>query len=174
MSNTESELTRIVHNNIRTLLEVRNEHERQKDSSQRLADGITGFVGSMRFVFVHAVLVVLWLVYNSGVFGLPPFDPYPFVGLAMVASVEAIFISTFIMVSQNRLNQLAEKRADLDLQVNLLTEHELTQLIRIVNAMAAKMGIQAKHIVNVEDLMKDVPPEAVLEQLEAQKGEDTK
>jgi len=84
----------------------------------RVADAITGFTGSMRFVYLHLVLFGLWILVNLGLVpGAPEFDP-SFVILAMVASVEAIFLSTFILISQNRMAAAADKRADLDLQKN--------------------------------------------------------
>jgi uncharacterized membrane protein len=84
----------------------------------RVADAIIGFTGSMRFVYLHLVLFGLWILVNLGLVpGAPEFDP-SFVILAMVASVEAIFLSTFILISQNRMAAAADKRADLDLQKN--------------------------------------------------------
>lgn len=165
------DITQIVHKNIRTLLEMERKFERQKTTQERMADTITRFAGSMKFVYLHAAFFGFWLVYNTGIFGLPPFDPYPYVGLAMFASVEAIFLSTFILISQNRMNELAEKRSDLDLQISLLTEHELTQLIRIVDAMAGKLGISSNLVTtnSVEELKQDVPPEVVLESIEKEK-----
>ena len=73
--------------------------------------------------------------------GLRPFDPFPFVMLAMAASVEAIFLSTFVLISQNRMAELADKRADLDLQINLLSEHEITRLVKLLDAVAKRLGI---------------------------------
>jgi uncharacterized membrane protein len=89
----------------------------------------------MRFVYVHVALYGGWITLNLGIIpGLPRFDP-TFVVLAMVASVEAIFLSTFVLISQNRMAAVANKRADLDLQISLLTEHELTKLATIVSAV---------------------------------------
>lgn len=88
---------------------------------ERIADAITSFTGSMLFVYIHLALYGAWIVINLGVVpGVPKFDP-SFVILAMVASVEAIFLSTFVLISQNRTAATADKRADLDLQINLLT-----------------------------------------------------
>jgi uncharacterized membrane protein len=78
------------------------------------------------FICVHAVIFGGWIVVNLGWTPLPPFDP-SFVVLAMVASVEAIFLSTFVLIMQNRLAALADERAELDLQISLLAEHEITR-----------------------------------------------
>ncbi len=117
----------VVHRNVRALADLRAREEQRRKPSDRVADAVTAFAGSMWCVYVHALWFGGWLVWNSG--KLPrvaPFDPFPFVMLAMIASVEAIFLSTFILISQNRMQRLADRRAELDLQISLLTEHELT------------------------------------------------
>src|SRR5512145_1681833 len=112
-------LSPVVSRNINALLEMRREFEAGKTSEERMADAITRFAGSMRFVLLHAAIVSLWIVLNLGLVPfVKPFDPFPFVMLAMIASVEAIFLTTFVLISQNRMTQLADQRADLDLQVS--------------------------------------------------------
>jgi uncharacterized membrane protein len=107
-----------------------------------------------------------WIVINLGwVPGVPKFDP-TFVVLAMVASVEAIFISTFVLVSQNRMAVLADQRADLDLQVSLLSEHEITRVIALVSEMARRMGVPNAHNPELDELAKDVAPEEVLDRMD--------
>ena len=96
---------------------------------------------------------------------LPKFDQ-SFVILAMAASVEAIFLSTFVLISQNRMAAAADKRADLDLHVSLLTEHELTKLVELVTAMAERTGVQASADPEIKEIRKDVAPEAVLDEIE--------
>jgi uncharacterized membrane protein len=121
----------------------------------------------MPFVYLHAVLFGGWILVNTGVVPrLRPFDPFPFVMLAMWASVEAIFLSTFVLISQNRMAALADKRADLDLQISLLSEHELTRVLTLVDAMAERMGIQPCDAAEVAKLKEDVNPEAVLHEIE--------
>jgi uncharacterized membrane protein len=103
--------------------------------------------------------------------GLPRFDP-SFVILAMVASVEAIFLSTFVLISQNRMAAAADKRADLDLHVSLLTEHELTKLVELVTALAERAGIRADADPEIEEIRKDVAPEAVLDEIETKQASE--
>jgi uncharacterized membrane protein len=104
--------------NIRTMERRRDRENVTATLEVRVADAITGFTGSTRFVYLHLVLFGLWILVNLGLVpGAPKFDP-SFVILAMVASVEAIFLSTFILISQNRMAAAADKRADLDLQKN--------------------------------------------------------
>jgi len=135
----------------------------------RVADAITHFTGSMRFVYLHLALFGLWVIFNLGLIpSVPQFDP-SFVILAMVASVEAIFLSTFILISQNRMAAAADKRADLDLQINLLSEHEVTKLIALVSSIADRMGVKTEVDPEVDELKQDVAPEAVLDEIEERK-----
>jgi uncharacterized membrane protein len=161
------QLSEVVHRNIEALLEVRRVHQRQKGAEERAVDAITRFAGSMRFVYVHAVLFGGWILINLGLMpGVRPFDPFPFVMLAMFASVEAIFLSTFVLISQNRMAALADRRADLDLQVSLLAEHEVTRLIHMVDTLARRLGVEDLSVPDMDELKKDVPPEAVLQEIE--------
>jgi uncharacterized membrane protein len=147
-------------------LEARRQQEAVCATRQeRLAEAITTFTGSMRFVYLHLALYGAWILVNIGVIPeLPKFDP-TFVILAMEASVEAIFLSTFVLISQNRTAAAADKRADLDLQINLLAEHELTKLTEVVTAIAARLDVQPG--IEIEEVKKDVAPEAVLDELDA-------
>ena len=121
----------------------------------------------MRFVYIHLVLFGSWILINLGwIPGIPRFDP-SFVVLAMVASVEAIFLSTFVLISQNRMAALADRRADLDLQISLLAEHEVTRLITLVAAMAERMDLEVARDPELAELSQDVAPEKVMEQMEA-------
>lgn len=135
--------------------------------SEKISDQVTRFAGSMTFVAVHAVAYGLWLAVNLGaVPGVTPFDP-SFVVLAMEASVEAIFLSTFVLISQNRMMGAAARQSDLDLQINLLAEHELTRLVKLVDAMAMKMGVAVVDRDELKEIEEDVSPEAVLDGLKS-------
>lgn len=158
-----SPMARIVERNIQALIAHREDAERRSSRSDKIADAVTRFTGSMAFVVIHLVVYGLWIVINLGVVpGVPRFDP-TFVILAMEASVEAIFLSTFILITQNRMMTAAAERADLDLQISLLAEHEITRVIHLVREMAKRMGIEAAHDPELSELAKDVRPERVLE-----------
>jgi uncharacterized membrane protein len=163
----ESQEMRIVERNIHALLDRRRTEDDRKHMQERVADKITEFTGSMPFVYIHLVIFGFWIVINIGwIPGVPRFDP-SLVILAMVASVEAIFLSTFVLITQNRMAALADKRADLDLQISLLAEHEITRLLTLVRAMADRMGIEASRDPELSELSKDVQPEQVLDRIEA-------
>jgi uncharacterized membrane protein len=162
---TDPPLASVVHRNIRALVEVRAQQYRNQGLQDRAADLITGFTGSMTFVYVHLLLFGVWIVWNLGwIPQLKPFDP-SFVVLAMAASVEAIFLSTFVLISQNRMLRVADQRADLNLQISLLTEHELTRLIQMVDALSDRLGLDAVRPPDLEELKRDVQPEAVLHEI---------
>src|SRR5829696_3000633 len=152
------QMAKIVERNISALLNRRKEEELRKTKEERIADRVTRFTGSMFFVYLHFTLFAMWIIWNLEWLGFKPFDP-SFVVLAMFASVEAIFLSTFLLISQNRMNIQADKRSELDLQVSLLAEHEITKLITLVNAMAKKMGLEEANNKEIEELAKDVHPE---------------
>ena len=89
----------------------------------------------------------------------------------MWASVEAIFLSTFVLISQNRMQAAADKRADLDLQISLLAEHEITKLAKLVAAMAERMGGRVEGDEERAEIQQNVAPEAVLDEIEATDGQ---
>lgn len=155
--------------NLRMMEERRGREEATATFEERVADAITRFTGSMRFVYLHVVLFGGWILVNLGVVpGVPKFDP-SFVILAMAASVEAIFLSTFILISQNRMTATAQKRAELDLQINLLTEHEVTKLVALLSSVADRLGVKSEVDGEVEELKEDVAPDAVLDEIEERK-----
>ena len=158
-------------------IEALHERQRREEESARLQDrlarSVTRFTGSMVFVYVHLAILALWVGVNAGLIpGVPRFDR-TFVILATAASVEAIFLSTFVLISQNRAAEAADRRADLDLQINLLTEHEVTRLISLATAIARKLDVGEGEDPSLHELKRDVAPEAVLDTLEAAKGEET-
>ena len=164
-------LSPVLERNIQALQLRREREEKEASVEERIADAITRFTGSMRFVYLHLAFFGFWIVANLGwIPGVPAWDP-SFVVLAMVASVEAIFLSTFVLISQNRMAAAADKRADLDLQISLLAEHEVTRLATLVSGIAERMGVKTEADADLEEITRDVAPEAVLDELEAAEPE---
>ncbi len=130
----------------------------QRPTQDRLADAITRFTGSMRFVYLHLVLFGLWIAINLSVLPFIPRFDESFVVLAMVASVEAIFLSTFVLISQNRMAAVSHRRAELDLQISLLAEHEISRVIVLATQMAERMGIEDAQDPELAELARDVAP----------------
>jgi uncharacterized membrane protein len=160
-------LSSVLERNIQALQLRRQREQEEATTQERLAEAITGFTGSMRFVYLHLTLFSFWIVANLGwVPGVPAWDP-SFVVLAMIASVEAIFLSTFVLISQNRMAAAADKRADLDLQISLLAEHEITRLVTLVAGIADRMKVKTEADADLGEITQDVAPEAVLDEIEA-------
>ena len=134
-------LSKVIEKNIRTIIHLRTKAEKERNLQDRIADGITSFSGRMIFAYVHIVWFVAWILLNTGWFGLKPFDPFPYGLLTMIVSLEDIFLSTFVLISQNRQAKESERRADLDLHIGLLTEHELTRVLQMLDAIQDKLGI---------------------------------
>ena len=133
--------------------------------SHRIADRITAFTGSMLFVLLHVVIFGVWILANvTGLPAIPRFDP-SLVILAMAASVEAIFLSTFVLISQNRMAETAKRSADLDLHISLLAEHELTRVAVLLERVAERVGVEMSDL-ELAEVKADIEPEAVLDALE--------
>lgn len=165
-SNFSATLTR----NIAALEARRDAEAEARNWGERFADLVTAFAGSMLFVCLHAAVYGAWVVINLGfVPGIPAFDK-SFVILATEASVEGIFLSTFVLISQNKMTAAADKRANLDLQVNLLAEHEVTKLATMLVTVMEHLGIPAYQDQEVNEIARDVAPEAVLDALERPDG----
>ena len=152
--------------NIDALRHRRAQEEARASVEERLASAITRFTGSLVFVYVHALIYGLWIVANLGwIPDVKPWDP-TFVILAMVASVEAIFLSTFILITQNRMATAADRRAELDLQVSLLAEAEITKLVELVSMIAERMDLPTAEQQEIEEMKQRVAPEVVLDAIE--------
>ena len=156
----------VLRKNIRAIADLEERALHQRGTANRVSDAISHAAGSVPFVLFHIVGLSAWFVVNAGVVpGIEPFDPFPFGLLTMVVSLEAIFLSTFVLVSQNRMSVVSDQRADLDLQINLLAEHEITRILTLVHAMAKKMDVDASDL-EYEELEQDVEPEEVLKEME--------
>jgi uncharacterized membrane protein len=152
----------------------RQRSERSKATVQeKVADVITTFAGSMAFVYLHLTVFGFWIIANlHWIPGVPTWDE-SFVVLGMAASVEAIFLSTFVLISQNRFAADADKRAELDLQISLLTEHEITKIVGLLNHMTAGSAIGPEEQVELEEAASDIAPERVLDKIEETKNQRT-
>jgi len=163
VASAPGDLAYVLRRNIERLRERREEEARRASLSDKVAERITDFTGSMPFVFIHLAIFGAWIVVNLAGPEAMRFDP-TFVALAMVASVEAIFLSTFVLISQNRIAAAENRRAELDLQISLLAEHEITRLIGLVTRMAETMGVPADDP-ELSELRRDVAPDAVLDHI---------
>src|SRR4051812_10677092 len=146
----------VLERNIGALQQRRRREQARATLEERVAEAITRFTGSMRFVYLHLAFFGFWIVANLGWLpGIPTWDE-SFVVLAMMASVEAIFLSTFVLISQNRMAAAADTRADLDLQISLLAEHEVTKLVKLVSEIAERLDIKSEVGPELREIGQDV------------------
>jgi len=130
--------------NIRTIVAVEQEALQSRSLTDRISDGIARFSGSVSFVILHIFWFAGWIIANLSLIpGVAPFDPYPFNFLTLIVSLEAIFLSTFVLMSQNRMSHQADKRAHLDLQINLLAEQETTIMLQMLQRICRHLGLEA-------------------------------
>ncbi len=158
-------LSKVIERNIRTIIHLRAKAAHERGLQSRIADAITSVSGRMIFAYVHIVWFALWILLNTGRFGVRMFDPFPYGLLTMVVSLEAIFLSTFVLISQNRLSEETERRADLDLHIGLLTEHELTRVLQMLDVIQDKLGIVDHENSELADLEMETQPEDVLAEI---------
>ncbi len=109
--------------------------------SQRLADWVAGTVGRGSIIAGHVGWFALWILLNDGQWGIEPFDPYPYPFLTLAVSLEAIFLSLFVLASQNRLADVADRRSQLHLQIDLLAEREMTAVLTMLCGIAARLDV---------------------------------
>jgi uncharacterized membrane protein len=138
-----SDHSRIAEAHIDSIVKQEEEALGRRSVTERLADGVGIFAGSVPFVLLHLVLLIVWLLVNCGkIPGARPFDPYPFQLLGVLVAVEAVILSSFILMRQNRMMRRGERRDHLNLQVDLLAEKEITSLLQMVRAICGQMGLQ--------------------------------
>jgi uncharacterized membrane protein len=145
-----------IQKNIDTILKLEKENFQNLSVVEHIADKVTAFAGSTPFIMLHIMWFGGWILVNSGaISGITPFDPFPFSFLTLVVSLEAIFLTLLVLMSQNRMTKEADKRADLDLQINLLDEQETTVILRTVQKIAAHLGLEG----DIDDLAKELSEE---------------
>ena len=151
--------------NVEAISKLEEAQREQRTSADRIADVIANFCGSMTFVWVHVIWFGLWIGYNL-LPGVNHIDPFPFTFLTLVVSLEAIFLSTFILISQNHDTRISDRRNHLDLQINLLTEQENTMMINMLRAIADKVGVDLSNDSLVQVMGEEVQPDHLVQQIE--------
>lgn len=160
----------VTERNIEAILRSEKQAKARETLGDVIAHGITRFCGSMTFVWVHLVWFGVWSVLNLT---LPPgwrWDPLPFPFLTLIVSLEAIFLSTFILITENREGAIAARRAQLDLQINLLAEQENTKMLLLLERIASRLGVEPGSDAEMRALEENTHPEKVLEQIDRLEG----
>ena len=140
MKKTQTQHPRI--ENIETVARLEQQLLESRTRAERIGDVIGGFAGSMKFVVLHIIIFVAWFVINSRLISaIPAFDPFPFILLSMAVSVEAVLLSTFVLMKQNRMALRADRLNELNLQIDLLSEKETTKNLQLLRRICEHLGI---------------------------------
>jgi uncharacterized membrane protein len=152
--------------NIETIARLEQEFLSQRTSVERVADAIATFVGTVPFVAIQLGGVMGWVLVNLGFIpGVKPFDPFPFILLALVVTAEGVLLTTFVLMKQNRMSKRAEQRDQLNLQINLLAEKEITTILEMLRAVCDHLGLKEAHQPEVRELSRHTGVEALARKL---------
>jgi uncharacterized membrane protein len=155
----------VTRENVRAMRRLEQLAVAKRTLADRIAEFVARFCGSITFVWIHTALFAAWIAWNA-LPGLPHFDPYPFTFLTLCVSLEAIFLSSFILISQNYEMRVTERRNQLDLQINLLAEQENTKMLQMLEAMSRKMGVTVEEDPEVRAFEQATRPETLARQIE--------
>ena len=142
--------------NIEAVIRLEEEDEKRISLTDRISQTIGSFAGTIQFVLAQIAFVVGWISANAGVVpGLEGFDPYPFSLLSVVLSLEAVLLTSFVLIRQNRMSMRADHRSHLDLQINLLSEKEVTKVLQILQRITLHLGMDEAVDAETKELAKE-------------------
>ena len=131
--------------NIAAIARLEEEALNRRTRTERDSDAIVKFIGSVKFLVLHGILVSVWVILNLNLLPrVKPFDPFPFGILALVVASESVFLTICVLISQNRMARQAERRSHLDLQVGMLAEQELTTMLQMLQKLCQHAGVDVK------------------------------
>ena len=168
----ENSLDVEVRSNILKIAEIEDAQKAHRTIGEKISEVVAAFCGSMMFVYVHIAWFTAWILFNS-VFTFAQFDPFPYTFLTLVVSLEAIFLSTFILISQNHETALTDRRNHLDLQINMLAEQENTKMLALLQQIAAKVGVSDDDP-ETAALLEPMDPQRMVEQIMSAADDDSK
>ncbi|OGM27955.1 hypothetical protein A2962_03480 [Candidatus Woesebacteria bacterium RIFCSPLOWO2_01_FULL_39_61] len=129
---------------------------KKRSLAVRFADDLTSLFGSMFFLIVNALVFIVWILINTGkVQGIAPFDPFPFSMLTTVVSLEAIILTVIVLMSQNRSSLISSMREEIDIQVNLIAEREITKILKLLNELLKVKGIKLEDK-ELDEMLKEI------------------
>ena len=154
----------------RGIAEIVEMEKRNREARSRLdlfSAAVTRFAGSSSAILIHVIWFVLWILINvHAVPGIVAFDPFPFSFLTMIVSLEAIFLTLFVLASQNRMSLEADRRARLDLEINILAERETTMILRMLNDISRHLKIDGGTQSELEELLKETRVDELAQKLD--------
>lgn len=145
------------------------ELNKHRTLSEKFADGIVAWFGSMSFILLNLFCFVVWILLNINVFpSIKPFDPFPFILLTMAVSLEAIFLSIFVLISQNRESRISDLREEIDIQINMIAEQEITKVINLLSYLMKYLNVPFEEDPELERMMRPLNTEEIRKKLERQ------
>ncbi|HEY3112537.1 MAG TPA: DUF1003 domain-containing protein [Gemmatimonadaceae bacterium] len=140
---------------------IKAQHAANRSDMEVLADRMISFASSSPFLVTHAVIFIAWIVWNVPGIGLPRFDPYPYGMLTTIVSLEAIFLSIFVLMTQSRESRIGELREELTLQVNLRMEEEITKTLHLVAGLYARLGLKMADDPELRAMLEPLDPKKI-------------
>jgi uncharacterized membrane protein len=141
----ENAIPSFVHENIDVIITAEQAARRPRSPNEVVYEFVGGLIGTLNFIVVQLIGVIVWVTINAGLAPpIPPFDPFPFPFLSLILALEAVLMAAFVLMKQNRMSKLADRRAHLDLQINLMTERETTKIIGILLEIGERLDCQHK------------------------------
>ena len=141
----EDSIPSFISENIDAVIGAEQAVNRRRSRSEAVYEFVGGLIGTLNFVVFQLIGSVLWVMINAGLMPLiRPFDPFPFPILNQIIALEAVLMTAFVLMKQNRMSKLADRRAHLDLQINLMTERETTKIIGMLLEIGKRFDIQHK------------------------------
>ncbi len=135
--------------------------------TERLADAMTSAFGTMAFLLINATFFAVWILINTDLVpSVPPFDPFPFIMLTTIVSLEAIVLAVFVLISQNRSMKVDDLREEIHLQVDLIANKEITKIMRMLALLLQKHGIDLSQDPELKKLLRPVSEEELARKLE--------
>ena len=143
--------------------------DEQRTMSERVADMLVRWFGSMAFIIANFIGFIVWIILNVGLVpGIKPFDPFPFIFLTMLVSLEAIFLSIFVLTSQNRESRISDLREEIDIQINMIAEQEITKTIHLISYLMKHLNVPYDKDPELKRMMKPLDMEEIRRELEQQ------
>ena len=143
-------------------------HYKKRTAIEKITDRVSAYSGSIAFLCLNVIFFAVWLVWNTGLLRFKPFDPFPFVLLTSIVSLEAIILSIFVLISQNRQSRITDLRQEVDLQINLIAEEEITKIIQLVAGLYKALKIDVEADSELEHMLEPTEWEQIEKRLEDQ------
>ena len=154
------------HRRLKAIQGFQAKHYKKRTAFQKIADRIVTFSGSFAFLIINVLAFAIWILWNSKLLGIKPFDPFPFVLLTTIVSLEAIILAIFVLISQNRQSRISDLRQEVDLQINLIAEEEITKMIHLLAGLYKAMNVNVEADSELKVMLQPTDWDAIEKRLE--------